>query len=71
MPLVEVKSYIDKNQHLPEMPSETEVIKNGVNLGEIVKIQTRKIEELTLYAIDQEKRIAILEAALTKLMLSN
>jgi hypothetical protein len=55
--LTEVKAYIDKNQHLPEMPSEQEVAKNGINLGEIVKLQTKKIEELTLYAIDQQKQI--------------
>lgn len=65
--LADVKTYIDKNQHLPDMPSEQEVVKNGINLGEIVKVQTKKIEELTLYAIDQEKRIATLEAALLKL----
>lgn len=65
--LLEVEAYIDKNQHLPDMPSETEVTKNGINLGEIVKVQTKKIQELTLYAIDQEKRIATLETALSKL----
>jgi hypothetical protein len=76
--LLEVKAYIDKYQRLPEMPSEGEVTKNGINLGEIVKLQTKKIEELTLYAIDQQKqieqlkkdqdaRIAVLEKALLKL----
>jgi hypothetical protein len=55
--LTSVKAYIDKNQHLPEMPSEAEVAKNGVNLGEIVKLQTKKIEELTLYLIEQNKRL--------------
>jgi len=76
--LTTVKAYIDRNQHLPDMPSEKEVKSNGINLGEIVKVQTKKIEELTLYAIEQQKqieqlrideetRIAALEAALTKL----
>jgi predicted phage tail protein len=55
--LIEVKTYIDKNQHLPDMPSEAEVTKNGINLGEIVKIQTKKIEELTLYLIDKDKQL--------------
>jgi hypothetical protein len=59
--LTEVKSYIDQNQHLPEMPSAQEVEKNGVNLGEMVKLQTKKIEELTLYLIEQDKRIKELE----------
>jgi hypothetical protein len=50
-----VKKYIDQNHHLPEIPSTAEVIKNGVNLGELVKLQTKKIEELTLYAIQQKE----------------
>lgn len=55
--LSEVKTYIDQNQHLPEMPSEAEVIKDGINLGEMVKLQTKKIEELTLYLIEKDKEI--------------
>jgi hypothetical protein len=76
--LNEVKSYIDRNQHLPDMPSEAEVIRDGINLGEIVKVQTKKIEELTLYLIEkdkaakeQEARIANLEKALAKLTAGN
>jgi len=53
-----VKAYIDKNQHLPEMPSEREVKSNGINLGEIVKVQTKKIEELTLYLIEKDKQLS-------------
>ena len=53
--LSEVKNYIDQNQHLPEMPSEAEVAKDGINLGEMVKLQTKKIEELTLYLIEKDK----------------
>lgn len=55
--LSEIKSYIDQNQHLPDMPSETEVKKDGINLGEIVKLQTKKIEELTLYLIEKDKQL--------------
>ena len=53
--LSSIKTYIDQNHHLPEIPSEAEVIKNGINLGEMVKLQTKKIEELTLYLIEQQK----------------
>jgi hypothetical protein len=59
--LLEVKTYIDQNQHLPDMPSAAEVEKNGINLGDIVRIQTKKIEELTLYAIDQQKQLELLK----------
>jgi hypothetical protein len=55
--LLEVKNYIDKYQHLPDMPSEAEVAKNGINLGEIVELQTKKIEELTLYLIEKDKQV--------------
>jgi len=57
-PLSSVKSYIDENHHLPEIPSEAEVIKNGVNVGEMLKLQTKKIEELTLYLIDKDKQLS-------------
>lgn len=39
------------------MPSEQEVAKNGINLGDLVKLQTKKIEELTLYLIEKDKEI--------------
>ena len=55
--LSEVKTYIDLNQHLPEMPSKAEVAKDGINLGEMVKLQTKKIEELTLYLIDKDTKL--------------
>ncbi|WP_052496345.1 hypothetical protein [Pedobacter lusitanus] len=50
--LADVKTYIDKNQRLPDMPSEHEVAKQGVQLGEMNKLLVKKIEELTLYLID-------------------
>lgn len=56
--LSQVKSYIDQNHHLSEMPSEQDVVKNGLNLGEIVKLQTKKIEELTLYLIEKDKQVS-------------
>jgi hypothetical protein len=61
-----VKTYIEQNQHLPEMPSAQEVEKNGLNLGEMVKLQAKKIEELTLYLIEQQQRIDRLEKQLNK-----
>lgn len=41
--LSDVKTYIDQNHRLPEMPSENQVAKEGINLGEIVKLQTKKL----------------------------
>jgi hypothetical protein len=59
--LEEIKSYIDQNKHLPEVPSAKEMEKNGVQLGEMNMLLLRKIEELTLYIINQDKQIAELK----------
>ena len=56
--LDEVEDYIRVNRHLSGVPTAEEVEKNGVFLGEINAILLQKIEELTLYTIDQEKRLA-------------
>ncbi len=56
-PLFEVESFINKNGHLPNVPSASEVESGGIELGEITKIQQEKIEELTLYIISQQKQI--------------
>jgi hypothetical protein len=53
--LGEVKNYIEQNHHLPEMPSAADIEKDGLNLGEANKLLTKKVEELTLYIIDQDK----------------
>jgi hypothetical protein len=56
-PLSEVEKFIKKNKHLPNFPSEKEIVKNGIELGKITTLQQEKIEELTLYAIKQDKKI--------------
>ena len=56
-PLPELKTYIDQNQHLPDVPSAAEVEKNGLNLGEMNKTLLKKVEELTLYLIEKDKEI--------------
>ena len=60
--LAEVEQFIKVNKHLPEIPSAQEVAENGVNLGEMEAKLLQKIEELTLYIIQQEKRIKQLES---------
>ncbi len=66
--LVEVEEFIKANKHLPEIPSAEEVAENGVNLGEMESKLLQKIEELTLYVIEQEKRIKKLEAGNSQLV---
>lgn len=59
--LNEVKSYIQENKHLPEIPSATEMQENGVSLDKLVIQLLQKVEELTIYTIQQEERIKELE----------
>jgi hypothetical protein len=54
--LTDVKTYIDQNQHLPEIPSAQQMEKEGVNLGEMNKLLLKKVEELTLYLIEKDKQ---------------
>ncbi len=58
--LGEVESFIKENGHLPEVAPASET-KEGVNLGEFNQLLLQKVEELTLYIIEQEKRIQELE----------
>lgn len=55
--LPEVEKFIQTNKHLPEIPSAKEVEKNGVDVGNMESKLLQKIEELTLYTIDQDKQI--------------
>ncbi|SFT96850.1 hypothetical protein SAMN04489724_3044 [Algoriphagus locisalis] len=57
MPLSELESFIEKNGHLPNVPTEREVIENGVNLAEMNVKLLEKVEELTLYIIRLEKSL--------------
>ncbi|MBO9731711.1 MAG: hypothetical protein J7623_23930 [Chitinophaga sp.] len=59
--LAEVEKYVNTHQHLEGIPSAAEVEKDGVDVGEMNKKLLAKIEELTLYLIEQNKKIAALE----------
>lgn len=52
--LEEVKKHIEEKGTLPGVPSESDVKVNGVNLGEVNALLLQKIEELTLYTIEQQ-----------------
>jgi len=55
--LQETKEYITENKHLPEIPSAAEIGENGIDLGDMNMKLLKKIEELTLYLIEQNKEI--------------
>jgi hypothetical protein len=65
--LGEIKTYIDKNKHLPEVPSAKEMEANGVQLGEMNMLLLKKIEELTLYLITKDNEIKELKSEMEKL----
>ena len=54
--LEEVERFIEENNHLPDVPSEKEVLENGIQVGEMNATLLQKIEELTLYMIEQNKK---------------
>ena len=56
-PLTEVEAFVKENQHLPEIPSAAEVKEKGLSMGEMQNKLLQKIEELTLYVIEQQKQI--------------
>ncbi len=56
--LSELESHISQHKHLPDIPSQAEVIEQGINVGEMQAKLLQKIEELTLYVIQQDKKIA-------------
>lgn len=62
MPLTSVGKYISQYRHLPDVPSLQDVSKNGIDIAKMQEVLLRKVEELTLYAIDQDKKLSQLEA---------
>nr|MBA3705449.1 hypothetical protein [Bacteroidota bacterium] len=60
--LEEVEKFIGINKHLPNIPSAYEVETKGINLGEMNTMQMEKIEELTLYIIEINKKLSELDA---------
>ncbi|MFW5872358.1 MAG: hypothetical protein ACOCVN_00065 [bacterium] len=62
MNLADLENYINRNNHLPGIPTEEQVINNGVSVGEMNSKLLQKIEELTLYVIQLNKEIETLKA---------
>src|SRR6185312_15073341 len=66
-PLADIKAFVDKNHHLPEVPAAAEFEKNGQNLGEMNMLLLKKVEELTLYMIEKDKQIKQLQTQVKEL----
>jgi|SRR6218665_1397232 len=66
-PLQEVEQFITTNGHLPNVPSAQKVKEEGIELGDMARIQQEKIEELTLYLIQQHKEIEAMKGQIKAL----
>lgn len=71
MSLAELEKSIEQNNHLPGLPSAAEIEENGLSLGDMQKRMIEKIEELTLYTIEQGKMISELQQKMEALEKEN
>jgi len=55
LPLKQLAMYVEKEKHLPEVPSAKEIKANGVDLSTFQMQLLKKVEELTLYTLEQEQ----------------
>ncbi len=65
--LESVEQFIKQNKHLPEIPSAEEFRENDLNVAEMDNKLLQKIEELTLYLIEQNKQNQAQEARIKEL----
>ena len=57
MSLSDLKMFIEENKHLPDLPSESEVLSKGYNVAEMDGVLLKKIEELVLYTIELQRQV--------------
>jgi len=67
LPIKKLEEFIQKNGHLPNIPSAKQLEKYGVDVNQMLSLQMEKIEELTLYTIEQENKIIQLNSKVEKL----
>ncbi|MBW1979796.1 MAG: helicase associated domain-containing protein [Deltaproteobacteria bacterium] len=65
--LDELREYIKREKHLPDVPSTSQIKEQGLNIGQFQMRLLRKIEELTLHIIAQQEQIKSLEAELARI----
>lgn len=66
--LEDIEKHIKEKKHLPEIPSASQMEQEGLNIGEFQIKLLQKIEELTLYSIEQNKKIKELEDKIEQLL---
>ncbi|MFC7358427.1 hypothetical protein ACFQO1_12070 [Jejudonia soesokkakensis] len=65
--LNELETYLKENHHLPKIPSAEALATEGMELKKFTLLLLQKIEELTLYTIEQQKQIEVLSEKIEKL----
>jgi methyl-accepting chemotaxis protein len=66
MPIDQLRTFINNNGHLPNVPSANEIETDGVNLGDAAKTSMEKIEELTLYLLEINDKVENQEEVLNE-----
>lgn len=64
--LEELEDFLEKNHHLPNVPSAIKMKEEGMLLKEMTLILLQKIEELTLYTLQQQKEIDVLKEKISE-----
>lgn len=67
MPLSDLKSFVKEYHHLPEVPTENDIMTEGIEIGDMQGILLKKIEEMTLYILQQQEQIDKLEQRINEL----
>ena len=67
MSLDSLENFIQVNKHLPDVPTTSEVVTNGVDVVEVEQVLLKKIEENTLYLIQLKNENDILKKELEEL----
>ena len=67
MPLDQLSEYVQQNKHLPEVKSAEEMELDGVTMGEFQIQLLQKVEELTLYILQQQEEINTLKQQIVEL----
>jgi hypothetical protein len=62
--LTELEAFYKENKHLPEIPSAREVEANGIDLADMNRLLLKKVEELTIYLVEQQKAIEQIKSSL-------
>lgn len=64
--LTDLEAYLKKNNHLPQIPSAEAMKEDGISLKQMNLLLLKKIEELTLYTLQQQKEIDALKEEISK-----